>query len=172
MRRKTLLITLAVISLISLTSFIVWSQPCMKGDMEHGGGRLMKMLDGGMLDEYADEIQLTEQQLTQIQDLRYQVEKSMIDLRADMEKKSLELRKLLDEDSPDRNKAHQYIENISGIQAEMKILGTDLILDIKDMLSDEQLDRIKNIRKENREGKMDMNMKKDMQHGDCQHNKD
>src|SRR3989304_4568478 len=66
------------------------------------------------------ELNLSEKQEKQLQDLHFNIAKQMIQVRSQLQLARLDLHRMLAEEEPDRDLIFNQIEQISKIQAEMK----------------------------------------------------
>jgi len=85
-----------------------------------------------------DELKLTTEQRTEMDQLRYQHEKGMIDLQAKLRKAELELEQLQREDDPNTKKIHAQIESIGALKTEMALKRSDHRLAMRTILTPEQ----------------------------------
>jgi len=122
------------------------AQRQMKPEGHQGGHNLMML---------ADELQLTDEQIEQFKDLKYEMEKKAIDLRANLEKERLELKRMMDADKPNRRAVISQAEKVHGIEGKLNVQRIEHELDIADILTDQQRTRLKELhreRPEHREG--------------------
>ncbi len=112
-----------------------------------------KMQRGNMLDE----LNLTQEQETQMKELRYSHEKNMIDLEAKLKRVQLDLKKLERADEPNKKKIHAQIEKVGSARVAVQKARADQQLEIRKVLTEEQYKIFrKNMRgKGARDGKMD-----------------
>lgn len=99
------------------------------------------------------ELNLTEAQEDQMQDLRFAHEKVMIDLRADMKKAQLDLRQLKMADEPSKKKIYAQIDKVGEARIAMEKAKADHQLEVRKVLTDEQYKIFK--QKMGREGHKD-----------------
>ena len=121
--------TTVVLLTILILSAVVFAQP--KGRDMGGGG-----IGGIMM--LADKLDLTDDQIEQIENLRYDMQKRNIDLKANLEKARLELGKLMREDKKDRKKILAQVEVVNGIEGDLNIARVEGMLDVNDILTETQ----------------------------------
>jgi Spy/CpxP family protein refolding chaperone len=100
------------------------------------------------IEYFADELGLTEQQLTSIKEKRFKTKKEAVELRSKIQIAELELKKLLQSDNPNQNSIKQKIEEISGLRSNLKFAKIQSRLELRNILSSEQLQKLKELRKE------------------------
>jgi Spy/CpxP family protein refolding chaperone len=88
--------------------------------------------------KFIEELDLSETQVDQINNLRYAHQEEMIDLRSRVEKNRLEMLKLIGEDQIDTEKVIELSEQGSAIQAEMKRSKVNMWIDIYKLLDESQ----------------------------------
>ncbi|MBT3254414.1 MAG: periplasmic heavy metal sensor [Candidatus Marinimicrobia bacterium] len=84
------------------------------------------------------EMQLTEEQEDQMQDLRYAHEKILIGLKADLKTAQLELKKLKQADEPNKKKIHAQIEKVGKQRIAIDKARADHHLEVRKVLTAEQ----------------------------------
>jgi|GEM_PF-6872648 len=80
---------------------------------------------------------LSSEQKDQIKDLRTAHQKEMVDLKADLQKQMIELQELISDDAAE-SKIMTKIDEIGRKRTDMQKKKVKLILDIKNLLTDEQ----------------------------------
>ncbi len=100
-----------------------------------GKGQMKRGMEGGNLLESLD---LTEEQESQIKDLRYAKEKKMINLQAKVKSENLDLRKLKRADDPNKKKIYAQIEKVSDARVAVQKARADHQLAMRKILTDEQ----------------------------------
>ena len=96
----------------------------------------------------ADELKLTEQQLGQIKEQRFAIEKTAIQTRSKIQLAELELRNLLDAEKVDENLVKTKIEEIGKLRTERRITRVQGRLHLEKVLTPEQKVQLKAIHKE------------------------
>lgn len=81
---------------------------------------------------------LTDEQESQITQLRTEFSAATKNLRADMQIKKAELDKLKIQDTPNRTNINAKIDEITALRTEMQKKRTKMHLDIRELLTDEQ----------------------------------
>lgn len=138
MNRKNTLITVAgiilTIAILIVGTGFAKAPRQMKGDTR-GGGR-------EDIERMKDKLELTDDQIEQIRDIRYDNEVASIDRRAELEKARLEMEMLMTDDAFDRNKIYKQAEKVAEIQKDMQLSKVSAKLDFMDILSDEQREKL------------------------------
>lgn len=122
------------------------------GFMKHHGGRGMKghgMRGEGFL-AFADEIELTDEQQSQLEDLRVNFRKEGIDKRAELEKAQVDLQTLKRDDDAAESAVLRQIDVVSGLRADLQKMRYSHHQEMKAVLTAQQLDKLDNLRKERR----------------------
>ncbi len=96
----------------------------------------------------ADELKLTEQQLSQIKEQRFAREKNAIQTRSKIQLAELELRNLMQGDNPDENQGKGKIEEIGKLKTELRLNRVQGRLAVQKILTPEQKETLKTIQKE------------------------
>jgi Spy/CpxP family protein refolding chaperone len=106
------------------------------------------MLGGaGRIDKMADKLELTDDQVDRIENLRYDMEMRGIDIKADLEKRRLELKKLMGEEEKDRKKILAQVTAVNEVEGDLSIVRVEGMLDINDVLTKEQREQLDELRK-------------------------
>ncbi len=95
---------------------------------------------GGMM-MAADELGLTEDQMDKLSDLRFEHKKAMIQKKAALQEAKLELRQLMRKAEVDKKTALSRQEKISAVKADMARTKLGHRLEMRKVLSGEQLDK-------------------------------
>lgn len=127
----TRLILSLLISLLALSGMST-AQPGRRGD-----GR--------------ERLKLSEAQEKQMKEIRAKTQTALIDLRATVAKKRIELRGIMDNDMPDRAAAERLMKDISDAQLRMKMQLLDTDLNVRKLLTPEQREIYKDLKRERRE---------------------
>jgi len=123
-KQKTILIPILILGL-GLSAF---------GQMGPGPGERM----GGKGMPPA-ELNLSDEQQTQMRDLKFAHEKVMIGLQADLKTERLELKKLKLADEPNKKKIMSQIEKVGSIEIAKEKARAEHQLEVRKVLNDEQL---------------------------------
>lgn len=91
------------------------------------------------------ELGLTQEQREKIKDIVFDMEKQAENIRSQVRIKEIELRELLLEEKPDLKKVEGKIREIGNISIELRILKIREFFKVKEILADEQWDRLKQI---------------------------
>jgi Spy/CpxP family protein refolding chaperone len=120
----------------------------MQGMMGRGGmmGHGHKMLR--MLDRLTDQLDLTDQQETQIRTLVRNHMKQAVQARADIAAKRIDLQALLDADTPDLSKVKDTLQAIASRQADLRYDSIALMQEVKQLLTPEQQQQFRTLRRQ------------------------
>ncbi|MDH5714726.1 MAG: Spy/CpxP family protein refolding chaperone [Candidatus Aminicenantes bacterium] len=132
---------LASISILSL--FLIATLCLANAWAQEPPERPLRTRIRGMLEE----IKLTEQQREDMAKLRLENQKEMIKLRADLRLLQLDLSTLLDAKEPDKAKVYAQIDKINNLRNEMTKKRIDYSLKRRAILTPEQWEKIKDLRK-------------------------
>ncbi len=102
----------------------------------------------------ADELALTEEQLTKIQEKQFATAKTAIDTRSKIQVAELELRKLMHDKAADETKIKNKIKEIGALKTELRLNLVEGRLAVKKVLTDEQLEKLQSIRKDRAKNRM------------------
>jgi len=87
-------------------------------------------------------LNLTGEQKEKIADLRLTFKEETLDLRTQLTRKRLEIQKLLLEESPDLTTVYALVDEMAPIQAEIQKKAIEFRFKLKDLLTEEQLDKL------------------------------
>jgi Spy/CpxP family protein refolding chaperone len=96
----------------------------------------------------ADEIGLTEQQQDQLEKLALDFRTAQIDRRAAMEKARLQLHTLMADDNASETEVNRKIDELSALRAEMQKARFAHRRQVHDLLTEEQIEKIKELRRD------------------------
>ncbi len=94
------------------------------------------------------EIGLSESQLSRIRDIKFNTDKEVVKLRSDMELKEIDLRQELSKDNPDMTKVERLIKAKHAIMADIELAKVKEYMDVKRILSEKQIEKLKEIMRE------------------------
>lgn len=94
------------------------------------------------------ELNFTPEQRNRLEQLRLQQEKAQIQNRAAVETSHLDLRQLLRAEKPDRAAIEKKITEIGNLQAQQMKARTMAELDLRDLLTPEQREKLKQLREQ------------------------
>lgn len=101
-----------------------------------------------MLERAADKIGLDDNTLEQIKDKIYRGQKEAIGIESDLKSSKLDLNRELDSMNPDRSKVMSLLGRVGDLKTQLKKLRVGLMLDVRSMLSPEQIKQLKTMRRE------------------------
>ena len=107
--------------------------------------------DPKMLAHAADMLDLDEKTRAQVKDLVYESEKESIGLHARLKTARLELHRALDAEAPDRASVMKGAEQVGQLKIELQKHRFGLMLDVRRLLTAEQVRKLKSMRHELRE---------------------
>ena len=134
---------------IVLMSCFVISNASAEG--HHRGGHHKKgaaFMNPKILERVAEKINLDEATLEAIKEKIYRSKKAAIEWSASLKAKKLDLRHALDGQSPDRAKIMVLIEESGTLHVKLKKHRIGLMLEIRSMLTPEQIKKVKGFRRE------------------------
>ncbi len=127
MKRTVVIMLTIILTSFSLVGLLLAQQPGPPPlAPKKGVPPMMRMLN------------LTDEQASQISDLRLQLQKEMLPLRSKLITKRNELKLLLTADKPDQGKINQKVEEISKIRTEIQKKQITHRLKIRSLLTEEQ----------------------------------
>ena len=96
--------------------------------------------------EVAQKLQLTNQQLTKLDQIFYQYRMNLIDYQAETEKQDLKLQALVDADSPDEAQINQQMDQVLESRGKLEREFTTMTLDLRRVLSLPQWKQLQSFR--------------------------
>ena len=90
-----------------------------------------------------EDIGLKKEQKEQIRKIHFEIQKKLVNLTKDRELKEIELRELLSEENPDMTKIENIVREISSLEAEIKLTRIRQLLELKKILTEEQLNKLR-----------------------------
>ena len=154
--KKLLTLTL-VLTLAAAT--IVTAQPGRRGGGNCDGPGFghqgkhhgMGMRDGApglkMVLAHGDEIGLTEQQRDQLEKMSVEFQTQRVDQKAELEKAQIKLKALM-RDEADEGQVMAGIDNVSKLKADMQKVRYKHHQQVKSVLTEDQVDKLKDLRKD------------------------
>ena len=94
-------------------------------------------------EELQEDIGLKKEQKEQIRKIHFEIQKKLVNLTKDRELKEIELRELLSEENPDMTKIENIVREISSLEAEIKLTRIRQLLELKKILTEEQLNKLR-----------------------------
>lgn len=92
------------------------------------------------------DLNLTPEQKQEFARLKLKFQEETLDLRSQMMKKGIELKKLWLEDTPDKTKIYSLIDEMAQIRANIQKKMVDLFLNLKQILTPEQVEKLPSMR--------------------------
>ena len=112
------------------------------------------LFPGPMLLKFKDEIGLTAEQIDKIEKMTELFREAAIRRQADIKVKGLKVSSYLKKERPDRKKMEVMIREIAGMRTDMQLDRMNYLLDLKDLLTAEQIEKIESFKKERRRSRM------------------
>jgi Spy/CpxP family protein refolding chaperone len=112
------------------------------------------LFSGSMLLKFKDEIGLTAEQVSKIEKMTDLFQEAAIRKQADIKVKGLKVRSYLKEEQVDRKKMEIMIREIAKMRTDLQVDHMNYLLDLKDLLTPEQIAKIESIKKESRHKRM------------------
>lgn len=98
--------------------------------------------------EIAKQLQLSDGQVSQLDQIFFDHRLKLIDYGADMEKQDLKLQNLLDADVPNESQINSQVDQVLAARGKLERETTMMNLDLRKVLSVEQWKQLKSIREE------------------------
>ena len=124
--KRILIVTTLLVFLLALASVFTFAQQEREDRRDHRRVKLIEMLN------------LTEEQQTQIEKIRFSHQEKMIDLKADVEKKELGLKELQSTANFNRNDYIAKVEEIISAENKIKLEQANHHMDVYELLDTEQ----------------------------------
>lgn len=151
MNKKVIAILVAGLLLVSC-GWMAWGQMGQKrmGKNMRMGFRMAEknLFPPQMLLRMQDEIGLTQQQVDQINDLNDNFTEMKIRKQADIKVEELKFRSYLKKDKIDRKKLEKMIRKTSKLKTDFQIQKIYHLLDVKSILTAEQVKKVEKLKKE------------------------
>ena len=112
------------------------------------------LFSGSMLLKFKDEIGLTAEQVSKIEKMTDLFQEAAIRKQADIKVKGLKVRSYLKEEQVDRKKMEIMIREIAKMRTDLQVDHMNYLLDLKDLLTPEQIAKIESLKKEKRHKRM------------------
>ncbi len=162
--KKTLVLTV-ILSLILTTALIAQPGPgmrgygdCRMGEQNHPGfgghmkGRHQNERFGiQRLLRLGDELNLTDDQQTKLEDMMLKFQLEQVDKKAELKKEQIKLRTLMRDFDADEYAVSDGIDKVARLKADMKKMKYSNMKQARNILTDEQIDKLKTLRNERRD---------------------
>lgn len=113
--------------------------------IEMGSKMIPRLLDNP---EAQEKLGLSDAQVSQIKAIELAAEKQEVDLEAQTRKARIDLREAMQADDTERDKVMSLLEDVGKAELALKKLQTGKMLDVKAVLTPEQREKARNLRKE------------------------
>lgn len=94
------------------------------------------------------ELNLTKEQIKQLQDIKFSTDKKVIKMRNDLELKEVDLREELSKDTPDMNRIKRIVSAKHSIMADIELAKLEEYMRIKKIMTLEQIEKLREIMRE------------------------
>ena len=169
MSKKIIILVIAAL-MASSFAFSLEPAPTDHRMMKHAGYRIMmaekNLLPAHMLLRLKDEIGLTDEQVDKIGKMQGAYQEAAIKKQADVKVQELKLNSYLKEDKVDRGKMEKMIRTIAKMRTDSQIDHINYLLDLKDVLTPEQVKKIDEFKKDRMHERMDRRRHKRAPRGD------
>ena len=109
------------------------------------------LFPGKMLLKFKDEIGLTEKQEQKISKMSEMFQEANIRANADLKIQEMKLKSYIKKDNIDRKKMEKMIRDIAKFKTDMQIDRMNYLLDVRNVLTPEQIKKIEALKKEKRQ---------------------
>ena len=143
------LIAVLVLFLFLLGSSLVLAQEKRIIKIKKGEGIGMKspaMMPGGMMN-CMDKLDLSDKQMAKIKAIRYEAKKEKIKLQAEIRLARLEVNNMMTAEDPSQNAILRGVDNLGKLKTEMKKIEIKKKFAIHQVLTKEQLEKMKKMKK-------------------------
>jgi len=155
MKRKLVILTLVVAITVVFLSFAQFTYaqentPLMKQKMlQHKSGEFREMMERRLkvspevkMREFIEYLNLSEEQITEINKNTLDFQKDTVELRNSIQIRELEVKVLLLEPKTELVKIRAKLQEIADLQVELKVKTIEKYLEIKDLLTPEQQEKL------------------------------
>ncbi|MCX6581698.1 MAG: hypothetical protein NT166_16125 [Candidatus Aminicenantes bacterium] len=157
------IIILAITGLLLVTMyFTLGAEMRPQRMMEHARFGIMlvdkNLFPAPILLKHKDDIGLTAEQVGKIEKMQVQQQESFIKRQADISVKELKLGAYLKEDKIDRGKMESMILEIGKMRTDLQVQHINHLLDLKDLLTAEQLKKLESFKRDRMGQRMEKRM--------------
>jgi Spy/CpxP family protein refolding chaperone len=155
MLKKVMIFLIALVLVISNLK-AAFGSPQMSSHMKYGIHMAEKNLfSGRMLLKMKDDIGLTEDQVAKIEKMRTAHQENLIKRESDLKVLQLKFDSYLKEEKIDRTKLEKMVREIAQKRTDMQVENINHLLDLRELLTAEQVVKIAEIKKEMRHKRWD-----------------
>lgn len=161
MSKKLIILSTAVLMLVSFHMTLSAKAGQMRHPrmMRHAGfGILMaekNLFPAFILLKHKEEIGLTQDQVTKIEKMQELHKETFIRKQADIKVKELKFNSYLKEDQINRGKMETMIREIAKMKTDVQIAHINYLLDLKNLLTPEQVQKLEDFKRERMHQRMD-----------------
>jgi len=142
MRNKWLVLLLVGLVIVGL----IGSAAAHGGNARAAGSQGQRFAHKGRTEKLTfipwSRLDLTTEQKENIAHLRLTFRETTLELRTELARDRLKIQKLLLEESPDLARVYDLVDEITPIQAEIQKKGIEFSLELKSLLTEEQLEKL------------------------------
>lgn len=151
--KRTLIALVALIGIVGIFTLPSFADhhrgPQCRGKGDHLPiGRLLNN------PKFIEKLELTPDQIASLKALHFDHKKKMIALRSDLQLKKLELHQLMDGEKVDKGLIRKKVKEITAAKGEMALEKMEMKLSASDILTEEQMAKLKKMKREVRRKKI------------------
>jgi len=122
---------------------------CDKNRLNHGmkADGMHKRFGAEHLLMIADEINLTDEQKDKLKSMTTEFQLKKVDLEAEIQKANILMRDLMHDDNISESNVFKAIDRVTSLKADMKKMHYSHMKSVKNVLTDEQKDKLQSLRK-------------------------
>lgn len=168
--KKVIVLIVASLILVSMTVTLDAQQRRHPRMMRHAGFG-MQMVEKNLFPPHIllkmkDEIGLTEAQVSKLDKMQQANQEQTIRAQADIKVQELKFKTYMKEDKVNRAKMEKMIRDISKMKTDQVVSKVNFLLDVKSLLTPEQLDKIEKLKKERMKHLMERRKRFDGERGE------
>lgn len=113
------------------------------GSMPHTNGGFHKITRIMHSETLAGMLELTDDQIGDLEGLRYSHEEKVLSIKQEMEREQLALSHLMDDDELDRRAIETRIKNLASLKTDLQLEHIEVVFSIAEILTDEQMQMLR-----------------------------
>jgi len=98
--------------------------------------------ESGDLFKLIEDLELSKEQITEIRERMLALQKDSLKLKSQVQMKQLEIQEFMLESDIDMDRVREKLEEIADLQVELKVQGMENLLKIREILTEEQLEKL------------------------------
>ncbi len=99
--------------------------------------------DAEPIRNFRDELELTDEQVDQLEELKYEHRLAGIEMRAELEKEKIEMEKLMSDDDFDRDGIYEQAEKVAELEKQLQLSRVEGKLDMMEILTQDQREKLR-----------------------------